>query len=306
MELTCENCNGCMIITEECNILCIECGLISSVNDMSDNSYNEISRCGPSNDEEINPFIKMSTFTNKGSKSFITRDGSVMKNDIFRLHVQNSYNSKQKSFDQVVNIIDNCVLCPMIKNDSKNIYIYFVKSKIILRGLNRLGLIACCIYFACHKNGIYMTPTEICEGIGLEGTKNFNKSFKIFESIYKKNEIKDNDENTNENKNFEDSISSYILRFLSMLELDNIIKNTYEINSVSNEILINCSNEDLRSCSPKNIACSIIYLSLLKKDIKISKKIIINNFNISYPTLNKIIEILENKNFKDTKLFESN
>jgi transcription initiation factor TFIIIB Brf1 subunit/transcription initiation factor TFIIB len=267
------------------NIVCENCGLVHNEMFLSDIPEWDLTNTY-SIDEVQNPYITLSTFTQKGSKSLITINGKICNNDIYNLHVQNSYTNKQRSFDKIESIIDNHLgnYSASILNTTKQLWHLIMESGHVTRGPPRLGLLACCLYYSCIFYGTSRTHKEICKDFGLEN-KIFNKSHKTFVSLFQQNK----DWSFLLYKNI--SIKDYLLRFCSDIEIAGFITEYYKL---YNECIdyYELKKDTLKNAmitNPKNISCAI--LCIICKEI--TKKYITNNMDVSYPTLNKIINILD-------------
>lgn len=268
--MNCKECSGILNNKNDGYIVCIECGTISDI-DISDSPEWD-DGYGPCVEDNLCPYVNISTFTQKGSKSYITKNGVLVSHDIYNLHVQCSYNSKQRSYDNIESIIDNCnELGHKIKEIAKKKWLIFMKTEKIKRGANRIGLVACCIYYSCKENSSPRTPAEICSFLGIE-LKSFNKGNKIYNEIFK--DVLDQNENI---------IAQYLKRYCSKLSLENTSKSCSDYRKCMS-ILEKIGPYNLE---PKSIACGILFVAL---DLK--KSFIVKEFEISYPTLNKSITFI--------------
>ncbi len=111
--------------------VCSNCGTVchDDISEITEWDANNMSV-----DQYINPYSCVSTFTQKGSKSSITIDNKIVTSDIYKFHVQNSYNNKQRSFDIVESLIDNTNYSQSIKNTAKTLWSEITKTKKIIRG----------------------------------------------------------------------------------------------------------------------------------------------------------------------------
>jgi len=192
-----ENCPECLkndleISNETGYVVCTNCGVVISniISDSAEwNNYNgpDKSRCGPI--ESLNPFSgALNTFVPKGSNSYILKDNLYIKCDIYKLHIQNSYNNLQKSYDQTSSQIDNIQIQDIIKDTAKKMWSIVMKSGIVIRSGPRKGLLACCLYYASLYHGIPRSPIEISNIFNMSDTKNFNKGLKEYRSIFEQNQ----------------------------------------------------------------------------------------------------------------------
>jgi transcription initiation factor TFIIIB Brf1 subunit/transcription initiation factor TFIIB len=294
-ESSCEECS-CELVYQNGYYVCHECGLINNglyeyTGDYLGNSS------GIDTESCLNPYTELSTFTQKGSNFCVTVDNKICKSDIHRLHVQLSYNSKQRSFDKVENIIDNFDLPDPLKTFSKKLWAFVMSTKKIYRGNNRLGLIACCIYYSCFNYSCPKTSLEICKQLGIH-SKFFNKSNKLFIEIFDKSEWSYLLYKCT-------TISDYILRYVSQLEVENFIKpgSYYSLYKECLKIL-ESGIIDTEKFEPKNIACAIVYVTINKnipaptdpRDANnkvLKKQALLDLTNTSCSTINKIISLID-------------
>lgn len=263
--------------TNEGYHVCTTCGLVSTADISEEPEWNDYtkSRCGPiMTDNELN-----NTFIQRGSKSLITLNNKVVKTDIYKLHIQNSYSSKRRSFDNVCSYIDNHDrYTSKVIVYAKYLWSEFVKTGKIIRSNNRKGFIACCVYYSCLHYKYTVDPKEICRDFEVD-PKYFNKSDKLFRSI--------NKEKINLSSiNIKEKINQYITKYCSELNNDNKEKiNHYDL---INKCIEFYKDKELQSFyEPKNIALAVIKLN----STEIKKKDILN-LGISAPTLNKICKLL--------------
>ncbi len=269
-------CNNINIhFTKEYNV-CISCGTI--VHDIISEDINN-----KYIDDNLNPFSKLSTIMQKGSNSFICKNGKYIKHDIYKLHVQTNYDNKQKSYNETDNIINNYTRGKYNDNilkTSKELWVEIMKSNKIVRGSCRKGLIMCCIYYSCIYHNCNRTPLEISNDFCQEDNKIFNKGDKIFKEIFKDNEKWSFIISTNV------SCENYINRFCNKLVENKLIKecNTIKINVLDNYNLI---KDKLNYISPSNLAISLIYYNCKNIDkfmfsncFNISTNLLLKNYNI--------------------------
>jgi len=285
------NCSECLsneLIKEDGYLLCHNCGLILREILSKDaewtNYSNEVnnSRCGPSQNE-INPYSEqLSTFVSKGSKSFITKNGKYISSDISRLHIQQNYNGKQKSFDTVQNVFDNIDFgyTNNVITTCKKLWSEIMKTNKIVRSGPRKGLIANCVYYSCVINNYSKSISEICNDINITN-KDFNKGNKIFMALFKDTEWYP--------RFFKESnVETFFNRYCSILSEDNIIKDSF---IMSRKCIQNYENFKhlFISFTVKTSIIGILYYTCINENIMISKSYISNKFEICIPTIMKVI-----------------
>lgn len=294
----CLDCSSSYLFTIDGYLVCSECGLVlkSDISEEADwNNYTDgknNSRCGKSCSSEINPFINpLSTFLPKGSKSFVNKDGKYTECDISRLHSQNSYNHLQKSYNQVENTIDNCTHDRYSNNviiTTKKLWAEIMKSKKITRGEPRLGLIACCCYYACIFHSCPRSPIEICNDFGLLDTKNFNKGDKEFKEVF------ENQPEWSCLLTQSLDTENYFIRFCSKLESEkNIKQGTSFILTKKCKEFYDDIKEEFLDVFPKSAAGGVIYYVCKRENIPITKNRLSKCVGVCTPTLSKAVKSIE-------------
>jgi transcription initiation factor TFIIIB Brf1 subunit/transcription initiation factor TFIIB len=153
------------------------------------------------------------------------------------------------------------------------------------RGNVRLGLIACCIYYACIKHNSPRSIKEISCMCDIEPSV-FNSAHKIFREVMKKHIPEEMfDEST--------QVDDLVSRFCTYLNFDrkkscSISKKVKGINDIVDETQI------LIGKTPSAITASCIYYVLCRSDIEVQKKHLSTQLNVSVVTINKIVQILKN------------
>lgn len=291
-------------------VICVLCGLVlsSRISEMAEwTNYIDSggystnnSRCGASTKTtDINPFSnELVSFIPKGVKNVCFQDGKKIGYDISKLHIKNSFNHLQKSFNIVENQLDNITSDKYSKRivmTAKTLWAEIMKAKKLTRAGVRKGLIACCLYYACIHYDCTRSPLEICQDFGMEDTKQFNKGDKefkeTFENIPKWSHL------LTKTSNSED----YFGRFCSDLEMDHIIKEgiAFGLAKECREIYESIK-EELIGLFPKSAACGIIFWVMKHKQMPITKANLSKTLGICSPTLSKtcqtIIEVLGKPN----------
>lgn len=287
-------------------VICALCGLVLSgrISEMAEwtnyidsgGSSTNNSRCGSSTKTtEINPFSNdLISFIPKGVKNVCFQDGKIVRYDISKLHIKNSFNHLQKSFNIVENQLDNITSDKYSKRivmTAKILWGEIMKAKKVTRAGVRKGLIACCLYYACIHYDCTRSPLEICQDFGMEDTKQFNKGDKefkeTFENIPKWSHL------LTKTSNSED----YFSRFCSDLEMDHIIKEgiAFQLAKECRE-LYEPIKDDLVGLFPKSAACGIIFWVMKHKKMPVTKTSLSKSLGICSPTLSKtcqtIIDVL--------------
>lgn len=290
------------IITSNGYLICSLCGLVlkSEISDAAEwNNYTDSdgnlptnSRCGASTKTtDVNPFDNtIYSFIPKGIKNTYYEEGKQIKYDVSNIHIKNTYNYQQKTFNIVDNQLDtitNDKYSKRIVMTAKTLWAEIMKSKKINRAGVRKGLIACCLYYSCLHYNCTRSPLEICKDFGMEDTKQFikgDKEFKeTFENMPKWAHLLTKASNSDD----------YFSRFCSDLEVEHLIKeNTaFQIAKECRE-LYEENKSKFTNISPKSSACAIIFWVLKKNKINITKTSLSKVLNICSPTLTKTCQLI--------------
>ena len=212
----------------------------------------------------------------------------INKNSLMmRIHYQQTFSHKQKTFWIISEKLSNyCTLLGIssVLPTAKKMWHICMESGKLTRASVRNGLISACLYYSCVFNN---TPVDRQQIIDItEGNqKGFLKGEKIFMEIMDQNktyghlgkekiDIKENDT---------------FIKFCGQLGLPYI---TYNL---CNEVYIS-NIEKLESVAPKSITAGVLfYVVKFKLGLKQPSKSRISQIvNVCIPTINKVINILEN------------
>jgi transcription initiation factor TFIIIB Brf1 subunit/transcription initiation factor TFIIB len=225
--------------------------------------------------------------------STATTIAGVCSSRIKTLHGWSAMPYKERSLNEVFKIIQaKChegKILKCIEDDAKIIYKNISDCKhtkgknegksIIIRGKNRMSVIAACIIFACKKNGKTRSPKEIAELFDLKHTE-VTKGCKRFENLakFKKIEL-----NTNSTKP-----DHFIIRFCDELK----IKKEYTEQAI--QISNNVQKLKIASVhTPLSLATGSIYLMICLNKLDVQKRTIAEKFNVSQVTIAKAFKKLE-------------
>jgi transcription initiation factor TFIIIB Brf1 subunit/transcription initiation factor TFIIB len=285
-------------------VICTLCGLIlkNRISEQAEwNNYpkeggaTSSARCGSSTrTTDINPFRGPgSSFMPKGVKNVCIKDGKIVRYDITKLHVQHTFNHRQKSFVTVEDVLDKSAVdkySSRVVRTAKILWGEVMKTKKVTRSGVRKGMIACCLYYACVHHNCTRSPLEISKDFGMNDTKKFNKGdreFKdTFETIPKWSHLLIKTSNSDD----------YFSRFCSNLELAHIIKEgeafplAKECSKIYDDI-----KEEMEGIFPKSAASGILFWSLKKKGNPVTKTKVAKTLGICSPTLTKIYDIVVKK-----------
>ena len=286
----CNQCGKTSLLNDFANgiIVCTACGVINN-NQLIDDSAEwnfgadeaatggkDPSRCGM----PVNRFFEKS-----GCSTIIA--GSANKNYLMKkLHAQMSMDYVERSryhmFKKIEKMCDS--LSPNTFETVKHYYVIMANEK-LSRGNVRLGLIACCIYYACKKDKISRSIKEISSMCDISPSI-FNNSHKIFRDIMKDHIPHALFEETTQ-------VDDLVLRFCGYLNFDRK-QRSYFLKKISNMNKIIDKTQILIGKTPGAITASCIYYICQKENIEINKMFISKQVNVSIVTINKIYQLLKN------------
>jgi transcription initiation factor TFIIIB Brf1 subunit/transcription initiation factor TFIIB len=212
----------------------------------------------------------------------------INKNSLMmRIHYQQTFSHKQKTFWIISEKMSNYCTHLGISNvlpTAKKMWHICMESGKLTRASVRNGLISACLYYSCVFNNTPIDRQQIID-ITEGNQKGFLKGEKIFMEIMDENktyghlgkekiDIKENDT---------------FIKFCGQLGLPYI---TYNLcNEVYSQNI-----EKLESVAPKSITAGVLfYVVKIKLGLKQPSKSRISQIvNVCIPTINKVINILEN------------
>jgi transcription initiation factor TFIIIB Brf1 subunit/transcription initiation factor TFIIB len=212
----------------------------------------------------------------------------INKNSLMmRIHYQQTFSHKQKTFWIISEKLSNYCTHLGISNvlqTAKKMWHICMESGKLTRASVRNGLISACLYYACVFNNTPVDRQQIID-ISEGNQKGFLKGEKIFMEIMDNNktyghlgkekiDIKENDT---------------FIKFCSELGLP------YSTYNICNEIYT-LNIEKLESVAPKSITAGVLfYVVKFKLGLKQPSKSRISQIvNVCIPTINKVINIIEN------------
>ena len=287
----CNHCNSLNTLYSDVQngiVVCTACGVINEnhmIDDTAEWSFGadeaasggkDPARCG----------MPTSEFFPKSSCSTIMSGGKNKNSLMHRLHMQMSMDYVERSryhlFKKIGNMCDS--LPSTILDSTKHLYLAMADEK-LSRGNVRLGLIACCILYACKQNNAPRSIKEIACMCQIEPST-VNNAHKIFQDIMKDHSI---------SKYFSDTIEVDDLtsRYCSYLQLDRKIscQITKTVSQMKQKI---DDTHILIGKTPSAITATCILYIIQKQKIDLSKKAISIKLNTSVVTLNKLSVILQN------------
>jgi len=286
---TCNSCGSDSIIEDYTfgNFVCNNCGqvldtIIDTSNEWKQCHEEDVPRCGI----PINVLLPQSSLGTTISGSNYNR--------IKILHHWTSMPYKERTLNnEFKKIHDICVKANILKNvedDAKILYKMVTDSKhetgkhsghfIIIRGLNRIGVSASCLFIACVRNRESRTVSEIASLYGITESE-LNKGYKSLLKILREQNISV--------KIGTSKPEQFIQRYCDVLGIKTIYanealkisKNLYKLNIASKH-------------TPFSLAAASIYLMGEIYDLKsLTKKNISQVFHISELTIVKIQKIIE-------------
>lgn len=298
---------------ESMSIKCTECGADDSlVNDIS-NGIVVCKQCGQVSDNIINMSAEWRNYDNTSGGSSAERCKTItnphLPKSSLGTSIAGKYNTKLKTLngwnampyeERSLNIVlkkiqkhcrkSNILKC--IEDDAKIMYknISMIRhitgknkgSKVIFRGINREGLIAACVFYACVRKGKTRAPSElaIIFEIGYTDMTNGMKLFHKLLRMISKSDI---------TFKIQSSLPEHFIpRYCQILKINKeLTKNLITINR-------NIQNINMASThTPKSIAVGSIWLIIDRHNIPITKRYIAKLFKISEVTISKTFNIIK-------------
>ena len=291
----CHNCDSVDNIIEDFSlgiVVCKKCGqVVDNIIDSNpewrsfedDAKGNTANRCG-SGVSSLLPQSSLGT----------TIGGGKFKSRIKTLHNWSAMPYRERSLHQVFKKFqEKCAFTGILKcieDDAKIMYKTISECKhiegknkgkfIIIRGKNRISLIAACIFFACKRKGMTRSPKEMANIFNINYT-DITKGCKNFQKYIKKGNI-------NINTGFS-LPEDFVARFCKELN----IKDKYIEHAV--QIAKNIRNMNIASVhTPFSIATSSILLMVDLNNLEnITKKKIAHKFGVSEVTISKTFKKIE-------------
>jgi len=290
----CSNCNNNDNIIEDFSlgiIVCKNCGqVLDSIIDANpewrsfeDDKGDNVNRCGLG----VSKLLPQSSLGT-------TIGGGKFKSRIKTLHSWSAMPYRERSLHQVFKQFQekcaNTGILKCIEDDAKIMYKAISECKhiegknkdkyIIIRGKNRISLIAACVFFACKRKGMTRSPKEIADIFDINYT-DITRGCKNFQKFIKKGNI---DINTG---------FSLPEDFVSRFCKDLHIKDKYVEESIN--IAKNIRRMNIASVhTPFSIATSSILLMAEFNNIEnINKRRLANKFGVSEVTISKTYKKIE-------------
>lgn len=266
--------------------VCSSCGIVIN-NILDDNrewkQYNE--------DKENNIRNSMNYFLPQSSLG--TTIACSNRLALKRLHNWSSMPYKERSLNNVLKDIQSRCrtnnLMKYIEDDAKILYKNISESKhpdgknkgknIIIRGSNRKSLIAACVFFACKRNGNTRSPHEIAKIFDLNH-KEITKGCKIFLNLMRIREMTYATQTS--------TAEHFIIRYCRELKISkNIIPQALQISKNIQKLNIASAH------TPFSVAIGSIMAIINLNNLNITKKIIVEKFDVTEVTITKAYKKIE-------------
>lgn len=272
-ELKVECCNNCKSCYYDGYITCINCAVVLSYMVYEDHFY----------PQEMDDQPKVLSFIQKGSFSYVCKNGQYIKSNLYNLNIQNNYSSKQRATDNVANIIDNCLSIKYHEKIKEMSKVLWSEIGGIKKGAIRIGLIMCCVYYSCIYYRYPRSAVEISADFGQDITV-FNKGNKEFKKIFSEHEKWSHIITDNMSSDY--YISMYCGQLENLSEEDLLMVR-------KEAIKINAKRENEVQCRPNILGAAIVFLACEKKHIIINKKQYTKLLGISYQLFNSTLNVLK-------------
>jgi len=267
-------------------IVCDGCGMmINNINSEpewknynSDGAKNKNStRCGM----PVNSLLPLSSVGSYVSNSHIK--------GMHKISIMQGWNGmpyKERSRYKVMLLIktkcNNSNLPEIIINEACSLYTIVSGTK-ISRGVNRNGIIAACVYFACKELNVPRSSKEIASVFSIESTV-MTKGCKKCQEIINLNKTHKNRLLSTKSIQPDD----FIDRFCNKLKIEETMR--YKINKLCEKVIrLNI----ISPATPPSIASGCIYYICKLEKISITKKDISETCKISEVTINKCMKKID-------------
>ena len=285
-----DNCNPCKhlkkFIDDEKSEICQDCGIVFFSSIFVSNEWNTYKNDNGTYQVSIqraDTYRSDNPYDIPGTIPGFSKYGLMM-----RIHYQQTFSHKQKTFwlisEKMSNYCSAIGIQQNVLQTAKKMWHICMESGKLTRASVRNGLISACLYYACVFNNNPVDRQQIID-ITEGNQKGFLKGEKIFMEIMDQNktyghlgkekiDIKENDT---------------FIKFCGQLGLP------YTTYNLCNEVYT-LNIEKLESVAPKSITAGVLfYVVKFKLGLKQPSKSRISQIvNVCIPTINKVINILEN------------
>jgi transcription initiation factor TFIIB len=286
-EFLCSSCDSPNMFKDDLGYECRDCGVVGDiiVEEGAEWRYygvNDTRGYNPTRTGNIiNPLLPKSSMG-----TFI---GGNKYSNIKRLHTWKSMPSSERSlwliFKKITRLLQNSDIPNKIVEQTKCYYKMITENEdklkgVLTRGPIREGLIAACIYVSCKENRVPKNAGEIAALCNIDENL-VTKGLKKFVEIEKRKKLNINNKQTEP--------TEFINIYCNKLNLPSDVKKL---------CIIICERSHklgiLKNNTPPSIAGGIVFLILMKLNIKVPKNKLINIIKISEVTLNKTYKKLNN------------
>jgi transcription initiation factor TFIIIB Brf1 subunit/transcription initiation factor TFIIB len=204
-----------------------------------------------------------------------------------RIHLQQCFNHKQRTYWQTSNTFENICTKASLTRDvlytAKHMWYICMESGTLTRASVRQGLIASCLYYSCVFNKVPIGRNDIIELFELT-TKALSKGERVFYGIIEKNDkyryLTKDSIDIKENDSF--------VKYCNMLNLE------WKVAMLCNDIF-QANKDKLSSVTPKSATCGVLVYVIKKKlQLKLPTKSDLSiKLNVCTPTINKVLQLLD-------------
>lgn len=285
------------IITDENNSVCMVCGIIKkeTINDGPDWSNYEADKENGVDNSRVgwqdfsNPYSTLTTHIKKGKNTWFKstdKEGKIVNCNLIRLHQITSSSHKEKAFYEIIKQFDDLVhrgyVCNRIVSTAKLYWNEIVKSKKIVRGGNRQGILSCCLLYSSFSNQCPKTREQIAEYMMISKDE-IIKGEPIFKDVMASTKYKDILEKKLITKEM-------FPQFVYKLKLK------YNYITKFFDLYLKCEEELSEISSAAAIAGIISFVvNVQEKNKTPTKKQIIEAVGITNPTLTNALKIINTK-----------
>ena len=268
-------------LNSENYLVCEECGIILSNTVCGEAEWNNFKDdCGnyQKNTQRADVYIENNPYSKGNSTSIPWANNSL----IGKLHMQQTFTHKQKTYWLIGHYIDNMTsllnISTTVSESAKNLWLKYMQSGKLTRASVRKGLICACIIHSCNNNNIPIERDDVLKICNCS-SKSLSKGEKVlFDILNEKNNVYINILNSD---------SEHFVKYCSQLKLP------WSINNICNELFIKYQVQ-LQAVSPKSAVGGVIaYIVKYKLKLKQPTKTVISaTVDVCTPTLNKVINLI--------------
>lgn len=290
------------VITTECShhnrsvnsvtadIVCSDCGVVigrDSGQSVEWSNYKDESGNYSKSTQRADLIVDDNPYSKCGSICGIFKNNNSLAS---KIHLQQCFSHKQKTFWQTSQIFENICTKVGLKADvlssAQHMWYICMESGKLTRASVREGLIASCLYYACVFNKVPINRHDILKYFDCK-TKTLTKGEKVFYTI-----IESSDTYrylTKESINIEENDS--FIKYCNKLGLD------WKTAMICNDIF-NKNKMHLTAVTPKSATCGVL-VYVIKKKLQLktpTKSELSSMLNVCTPTINKVLDILIKNN----------